>query len=89
MSDPLDLEWSLAERNYVYWYDKTKTRFSSQIGASTTAGLFTWMIFHEDFVGAVHGEEVDTVEAGKKQAQEWLYSFAKPISIDCWAVPMH
>ena len=81
-SNPLDLECTSPKSDYVYWYGKTKTRFSSQIGESTTAGLFMWIIFHEDFVGAVHGEEVATVEAGKIKAQEWLYSFAKPIPID-------
>ena len=73
----MTIEWTKAERRYEYYYGKTETRFSAQIGVSTNAGKYVWTIFHEDFRYCVHGGEADSVAVAQSQAAEWLDTNAK------------
>jgi hypothetical protein len=72
------LAWRLASEKDDYWHGVTQTRFSAQIGKSTNTGLYMWMIFHDDFRFAIHGEEVPSVREARFQAQAWLEANAKP-----------
>ena len=71
------LEWLQQSEKDDYWYGNTQTRFSAQIGKSMNAGLYMWMIFHEDFCYSIHGEEVTSVKEAKVQAQAWIGANAK------------
>lgn len=75
----LVLTWAAAPTKYTYWYGTTGTRFSAQVCNSTGPGRHAWVIFHEDFRGAVWGGEAETAEAAK-EAQTWLAVQAKPLA---------
>ena len=77
--DPLTLAWRQESEKDDYWYGVTRSRFSAQVGKSTNAGLYMWMICHEDFRSVIHGEEARSVKEARVQAQAWLVSNAKPI----------
>lgn len=78
MNDALTIVWKKEPTKYDYWYGATHTRFSVQIGQSTNAGKYVWMIFHQDFCGAVWLQEADTPEQAQAEAQRWLSANAKP-----------
>jgi hypothetical protein len=78
----MTLHWRQQSEKNDYWYGTTGTRFSAQIGKSTNAGLYMWMIFHEDFCYSIYGEEVASVKAAMAQAQAWLDANAKPLQVE-------
>jgi hypothetical protein len=76
----MTIEWTKAETRYEYYYGKTASRFSAQIGSATNPGKYGWTIFHEDFRYCVHGGEADSIADAQSQAEDWLDANAKPPS---------
>ncbi len=66
------IEWEKAKRKYDYYYGKTGSKFSAQIGKSTEKGKFIWTISHDDFKYCIHGDSTDTIEQAKEEAENWL-----------------
>ena len=73
----MTIAWERAKIKGEYYHGKTDSRFSAQIAMSTNAGKYVWMVCHEDFRYAVIGDEVDSVEDGKKCAADWLKDNAR------------
>jgi hypothetical protein len=68
----MKIDWTKADRHYEYYYGKTDSRFTAQVGLSTNAGKYVWTIFHEDFRYCVYGGESGSVADAQRMAVEWL-----------------
>jgi predicted RNase H-like HicB family nuclease len=68
----MNISWQKTKDSYEYYYGKTETRFSAQIGVSTEPGKCCWMIFHSDFKYCVFGDSTNNVEEAKEEIQKWL-----------------
>jgi len=64
-------------RSEYYYGDIAGSKVSSQIGRSTNAGKYVWMMFHEDIKYSIAGEEAGTLEEAKLQVQEWVDFWVK------------
>jgi hypothetical protein len=73
----MSIEWTQTKARYEYYYGSTDTRFS-EIGHSTNASKYAWMIFHDDFRYCVFGAEADTLDDAKRHSSDWLDANAKP-----------
>jgi len=74
----MNIEWTQAEIRSEYYYGNTNSRFSIQIGQSTNAEKYVWMIFHDDLYFCICGDEADTLDEAKEQSLHWLNTNAKP-----------
>jgi len=68
----MKISWKKTKEKYEYYYGKTDTKFSAQIGQSTEKGKFIWTIFHDDFKYCVYGESTNTIKEAKEKTQNWL-----------------
>jgi hypothetical protein len=73
----MSIDWERKSIKGEYYLGKTASRFEAHIALSTNAGKYVWTICHSDFRFVVIGGEVASVEAGKKQAADWLIENAK------------
>jgi len=60
-----------------YYYGQTGIGFSIQIGLSTQAGKFMWMIFKDDVKECIFGDSANTIEEAKQAAETWLQEHSK------------
>jgi len=68
----MEITWKKSERKYEYYYGNTDSKFSAQVGCSTTPGEYIWMIFHADSNLCQYGDNATTVEKAKCAVSKWL-----------------
>jgi hypothetical protein len=61
-----------------YHYFSTDRVVTVQIGKSTNADKYVWVIFHPDIKCAIWGGETNSLEAAKDEAEQWILQWVKP-----------